>query len=309
MCTYNGEKYINEQLNSLINQTYKIFEVIIQDDASTDDTIAILKKFEDKLPLKIYINNENIGFNKNFEQAILKANGDLIALCDQDDVWENNKLQILIEEIGDNTLIYSNSLLVDSQLNSLNKTLEDRLKINFISSNSAVNFLFNNCVSAHSMVFKKELLKYIKIPDNFYFDEYIAAVAASLKGVKYIDKNLVLYRQHDSNALKKDKSTENFFEKTIKRSKLNKKLFNNNSQLLKIKEILNLDIICKQDIQMLKSLKEFYENYENRFFSIKMFIFLFKNKHQIFTMIKGNKTLKCFRKSFGYKFDKLVSFK
>lgn len=90
---------------------------------------------------------------------------------------------------------------------------------------------------------------------------------------------------------------------------MNKKLFNNNSQLLKIKEILNLDIICKQDIQMLKSLKEFYENYENRFFSIKMFIFLFKNKHQIFTMIKGNKTLKCFRKSFGYKFDKLVSFK
>lgn len=64
MCTYNGEKYINEQLNSLINQTYKIFEVIIQDDASTDDTIAILKKFEDKLPLKIYINNENIGFNR-----------------------------------------------------------------------------------------------------------------------------------------------------------------------------------------------------------------------------------------------------
>lgn len=213
MCTYNGEKYINEQLNSLINQTYKIFEVIIQDDASTDDTIAILKKFEDKLPLKIYINNENIGFNKNFEQAILKANGDLIALCDQDDVWENNKLQILIEEIGDNTLIYSNSLLVDSQLNSLNKTLEDRLKINFISSNSAVNFLFNNCVSAHSMVFKKELLKYIKIPDNFYFDEYIAAVAASLKGVKYIDKNLVLYRQHDSNALKKIRVLKIFLKK------------------------------------------------------------------------------------------------
>ena len=309
MCTYNGEKYIKQQLNSLVNQTYKIFEVIVQDDCSKDNTIKIVKEFENNLPLKIYINKENIGFNKNFEEAILKSNGDFIALCDQDDVWENNKLQILIEEIGDSTLIYSNSLLVDSQLNSLNKTLKDRLKIDFISSFSAVNFLFNNCVSAHSMLFKKELLEYVRIPENFYFDEYIAAVAASLNGVKYIDKNLVLYRQHDSNALKKDDSDVKFLEKTIKRSKLNKKLFNNNKQLLKIKEILKLEIICEKDKQILKKLKEFYEDYENRFFSIKMFVFLFKNKQHIFTMIKGNKISKCFTKSFGYKFYKLVAFK
>ena len=201
LCTYNGEKYLEEQLNSIINQTYKNLEIIISDDCSTDNTISILEKYKHLNNFHIFLNKENLGFNKNFELAISRANGYYIALCDQDDAWDLNKIDILVSSIEEESLVYANSMLVDENLISLNKTLEDKLKVNFISSNSMLNFIFGNCVSAHAILFKKEIVDFLNFPRNIYFDQYIAMVCASKNGVKYINKNLVLYRQHSNNTL------------------------------------------------------------------------------------------------------------
>lgn len=100
MCTYNGEKYLRQQLDSILAQTYPIQELIVQDDCSTDTTLAILQEYEAKVPfMKVIENTHNLGFNLNFKTACMRATSDLIAISDQDDVWmpekSRNKCRLL----------------------------------------------------------------------------------------------------------------------------------------------------------------------------------------------------------------------
>lgn len=100
MCTYNGEKYLRQQLDSILAQTYPIQELIVQDDCSTDTTLAILQEYEAKVPfMQVIENTHNLGFNLNFKTACMRATTDLIAISDQDDVWmpekSRNKCRLL----------------------------------------------------------------------------------------------------------------------------------------------------------------------------------------------------------------------
>jgi len=88
MATYNGEKYLREQLDSILGQTYAPFEIIIQDDGSTDGTVDIAKEYVQKYGfIKLYVNEHNLGFNQNFKSVAMKATGDYVAISDQDDIW------------------------------------------------------------------------------------------------------------------------------------------------------------------------------------------------------------------------------
>jgi len=109
LCTYNGDTYISSQLDTIINQTYGNIEIIVVDDGSTDNTLPILKHYEETGKIKLYRNNTNLGFIKNFEKAISLCTGDYIALSDQDDLWELNKIELLVNTIGENMLIFSDS--------------------------------------------------------------------------------------------------------------------------------------------------------------------------------------------------------
>ena len=114
MCTYNGEKYLRGQLDSIIGQTYKNLEIIIVDDGSKDATMHILNTYASiDNRIKIFQNEKNLGFVQNFSKAISLCNGDFIALADQDDIWKKNKIEVFINEIGENTLIYSDAQLMD----------------------------------------------------------------------------------------------------------------------------------------------------------------------------------------------------
>ena len=101
MCTYNGAKYLREQLDSIISQTYPIYELIVQDDCSTDETVAIIKEYMEKYSfIKLYVNEHNLGFNLNFKSVCMKATGDFVALSDQDDVWFPDKIQKQVNMIA-----------------------------------------------------------------------------------------------------------------------------------------------------------------------------------------------------------------
>ncbi len=105
MATYNGEKYIREQLDSILAQTYPIRELIIQDDCSTDSTPAICREYESKYPNVHFFENEsNLGFNKNFQTAAMRATSDFVALSDQDDVWFPQKIEKQVASIGDHDI-------------------------------------------------------------------------------------------------------------------------------------------------------------------------------------------------------------
>ncbi len=196
LCTYNGEKYLAEQLNSLVNQTYRNLEIVVVDDCSKDGTIAILKEYGLKHPnIKIYQNEYNLGYAKNFEKSILLCTGDFISLSDQDDVWDLEKIQLLVETIGTNDIIYHDSQFIDQEGNLMNLKISD--KMNMYEGNSPIPLLFYNCVSGHAIMFKRYLIaKFVPFPNSFYHDWWMAFVSTSYGSLKYYDKTLVKYRQH-----------------------------------------------------------------------------------------------------------------
>jgi glycosyltransferase involved in cell wall biosynthesis len=100
MCTYNGSRHLKSQLDSISAQTRLPSELVICDDASSDDTVPIIEQFAASVPFRVRldVNAQNLGSTKNFEKAIQKCKGDLIALSDQDDVWLPRKLEVLEAE-------------------------------------------------------------------------------------------------------------------------------------------------------------------------------------------------------------------
>ncbi|MNK26318.1 Chondroitin synthase [compost metagenome] len=221
LCTYNGSKYLHEQLTSILNQTYKNIEVVIVDDGSTDDTISMLKTFEKSYPqIKLYQNEKNLGFNKNFEKAIALTTGDYIAISDQDDIWELNKLELLLNHIGENWLIFSNSVFVDEQNNLLDKTL---LQQNFeLGKRDFRSLLFYNFVTGHTVLFKRTLTTYIlPIPNEGYYDWWMGFIALYHQKIAYLNKNLTRHRIHSSSVMNKEEQANSekqnearFLEKT-----------------------------------------------------------------------------------------------
>lgn len=276
MTTYNGEKYLREQIDSIINQTYKDIELIICDDRSTDNTQSILKEYEktDKR-IHVYINETNLGFKKNFEKAITLCNGDYIAFCDQDDVWENWKLQETLDAIGDNYLISTDSLLVDSQLNSLNRTFKQNLGIKKMCMDQT--FLLKNLIH-HSFIQGTTLLassdfikKYLPIPEDcIYHDLYFAVCAALNNRITYLDKTSLKYRQHENNIIGNKKKGKFSF---LKPAGYNKDKIQNKSKERLC--LINLEIQNTDDKELQSYLlesKRYYEELPNKsFYTVKYY--------------------------------------
>ena len=99
LCTFNGEKYLRPQLDSILSQSWTNLEVIISDDASTDGTVSIIKEYGRKDPrIRVFVNEVNSGYNKNFEKAFSHASSEHIAISDQDDIWESNKIECIMKQ-------------------------------------------------------------------------------------------------------------------------------------------------------------------------------------------------------------------
>lgn len=104
LCTYNGEKYLESQLNSILNQTVKVDEIVICDDVSSDTTMQIINEYKKRFPtiFNVIVNEKNIGYVKNFDKAITICTGDLILLSDQDDLWKRNKVETILNTAQSN---------------------------------------------------------------------------------------------------------------------------------------------------------------------------------------------------------------
>lgn len=170
MATYNGQKYIREQVDSILAQSFTDWELVVCDDCSTDKTVEILNEYAQKdSRIKVYKNEQNLGFKKNFEKAMNLCSCEYIALSDQDDVWTENHLQILLDNMGTKDLISGNAKLVDSELNDLGTDLFSTQKYEIIPDNKEDWFFFlmhGNIFQGAAMLFKKNLLnKALPIPD------------------------------------------------------------------------------------------------------------------------------------------------
>ncbi len=195
MCTYNGAKYIREQLDSIVNQTYPLYEIIIQDDGSTDDTIKIIEEYLVKYPyIRLNINKEKKGINGNFFSAMLLAKGEYIAISDQDDIWELDKIETQLNSIGENWL---------SSGFSRPFATGENIKVHFdsrIPNFTIERMMYVGMTPGHTLLIKRSLLD--KIPNldkwmNYYtYDKLIQIVAAAYEKVQFCDKVLVNNRRH-----------------------------------------------------------------------------------------------------------------
>ena len=201
MCTYNGERYLREQLDSLITQDYPNLEIQIVDDCSTDATFQILTEYSAKYPqVLIHQNERNLGFRRNFEKALSLCSGEYISLCDQDDIWFPQKVSALYNAIGDNQLAYAEVQLIDDDGTELDKGFPP---VNVLDDPSHMSLLLTNCVTGHACLIRRSLLeKALPIPDDVKMhDHWLAFVAASTGGIKLLHEKLSFYRQHVSNAV------------------------------------------------------------------------------------------------------------
>jgi glycosyltransferase involved in cell wall biosynthesis len=208
LATYNGEKYLREQLDSIYAQTYKLLEVVVTDDCSTDDTITILQEYQQKYRLKYFINDYVLGFVKNFERAISLCEGDYIALSDQDDVWLPRKIEILYNEmIACEISNPDKSIIVHHDVYIVDESLKNN-HIKFINCRGKVfglnNLLFGNPkVQGASSMFNRKLKEIcFPLPVNVpLHDLYISYVCACFGIRKFISEPLMLYRQHSNNQI------------------------------------------------------------------------------------------------------------
>lgn len=218
MTTYNGEKYLKEQIDSILAQTYTNFELIVCDDCSTDNTHSILEEYAEKdQRIKIYFNDSNLGFIKNFEQSLRFCTGDFVALADQDDVWTKNHLELLLSRIGEHDIACSNSIIVNKNLEPLNMDMKTSCHFTSVpNDNSDLFFYFlfgNNFVQGAASLIKRDfLLKCLPIPEFVIFhDHWFGINAAACNGIAYIEDSTLFYRQHGNNITQ---SANKVFQKT-----------------------------------------------------------------------------------------------
>ncbi len=205
MTTYNGTKYLREQLESIYSQTRLPDEVIAVDDGSIDGTLDLLKEFHEKKGLRFYINETRLGINLNFNRAISLCKGDYIAICDQDDVWFPEKLHELIEkmqEVENNepTLVVADLILANERLEPLrdyhSKLFPDSIAFSILG----------NARQGCCMFLNRALVNLaLPIPDSGYlhnnYDYYLSIVGTMCGGKHYLNKPLMYYRVHGGNAV------------------------------------------------------------------------------------------------------------
>jgi len=215
MATYNGSKYIQEQLNSILEQTYSNWNLIIRDDGSSDNTIEIIKKYIEKYPLKIKLiedNYKNIGITMNFSKLVEYSTSNYIMFCDQDDVWKKNKIEKTFSQmknlenkvnIAMPLLVFSDLTTVDNKLNIINESFWKSQKINPEISKNLYQVLAQNVVTGCTiMINKKSKEQFFPISTkNILHDHWLVVNICKYGKIAYINESLIYYRQHSTNKL------------------------------------------------------------------------------------------------------------
>ena len=255
LATYNGESFLEKQLKSLANLSYKNKEIIISDDYSTDDTMKIIEKFIKNFKgcNVIFVRNEGKkGLNANFTNAINHAKGEYIALCDQDDIWEPNKLELLLEHIDEFDVIHGKVIVIDDTDSYYPQPFmhiayeNDKTKYYHFA-----DYVNENFVLGCTTLIRKELIdKILPIPTNAIYHDWWIMINAILKGkgICYIDKKVINYRQHQTNTAKKTYNNPDWFEKKQLFDKLILETFPNMSEKDRLKVELDLNYSKIRDV-------------------------------------------------------------
>jgi glycosyltransferase involved in cell wall biosynthesis len=201
LATYQGERWLREQLDSLLAQTLPPLEIVAVDDASTDGTPGILEAYAAADPrIRVFRAPANLGYVRNFVRGLGLARGTFIAPCDQDDVWLPRKLEVLRERIGDRPAVYSDSELVGEDGQRLGRRMSEVKRQ--VDVDDPLAFAVGQGAPGHSMLVRRELVEAcLPFPEVLPHDYWMAFQASGRGGLGYVAEPLVLYRQHGGNAI------------------------------------------------------------------------------------------------------------
>lgn len=206
MCTYNGSKYIEEMLESFLNQTRQADEVVIHDDCSNDNTIILIQEFIARNGLaskgwKVCVNKKNLGFKRNFYETVREVSGDIVFLADQDDKWAVTKLEE-IEYImkNENVLAVNTAYCVIDAEGNIQKKIGSVEKLEKIKLE---NILLKNLSPGCTAAFKRKIIEeYLKDYQSILeHDWFMNIISANLEGLYYYSKELTFYRIHENNTI------------------------------------------------------------------------------------------------------------
>ncbi len=286
LATYNGEQFLAEQVDSLLQQTYPNIEIIAVDDRSSDNTVSILKHYAAaNSNMKVYENEVNLGFIKNFEKGCHLAKGDFIAFCDQDDTWHLSKIKKLAEAIGNYPMIYSDSMVCDEKLQPTGKKISDKTVCK--TYNSCLQYAVYARIYGHALFFRRSFFEQVTPFLNIIPHDWWLAYNATLHGgFTFLPEVLVNYRQHSSNLfgiiggmknIKTDaakKEEKRALEKERKRNQSEEKRRENEKIRTRIKTFYNL---CpdkfEKEKKVLYGLVKSYESFSLQNNCRRMFIF------------------------------------
>lgn len=198
MATYNGSKYLTEQLNSFTAQVLPPDELVVCDDGSSDDTLQLLEAFRQRAPFEVHIsrNDQNLGYKRNFAKAISLCSGDVVFLSDQDDAWFPEKIQLMAGFMAAHPRVFvlqSDMLLADEQLRSSGRTQLQNIR--------AMGYSDERFVTGCGTAIRKNWFNFcLPIPDEAPgHDGWIHRLAVALRVRSVIDKPLQHYRRHGNN--------------------------------------------------------------------------------------------------------------
>lgn len=216
MATYNGEKYIREQIESILPQLGENDELIISDDNSTDNTIKIIEDLNDSR-IKIHFNKGEKGYVPNFENAIKNSSGDIIFFSDQDDKWLPNKVTKFLERLKDNDLVVSDAIVINEYGEVIEKSLFKVVNTKKGLWNNWIKNRYYGCCMAIRREVLKRVLPFPKRYSICSHDRWIPLVCEFYYKVDLIYEPLIIYRRHGKNVSCFKKSKNSFFKKVMLR--------------------------------------------------------------------------------------------
>lgn len=274
MATYNGEKYISEQIESLLMQDYSNFEIIISDCGSTDSTIEIIKDYiSNNHDLIRIFRNEKSKYNDSISNCIEKSRGEYIALCNQDDIWLNNKLSRLLERIDEFDIIHSSVSIIDKDENfDIFSKYYWELEEDKTNLFQLENYIFKEPIlGCTSLIRKDSILAAIPIKEEVMFHDCWFAMHCIKygKGIVFLDEQLVKYRLNKNQFSRLEYYKNDFYDEKLRYDKYLLNKWNNDLNSKEITYIQN-DINKCNIYNLLKKytplkLDDFIINNSNKF--------------------------------------------
>lgn len=235
MATYNGEKYIREQLDSIISQTFEDWVLIIHDDGSTDSTVEILLEYKNKYKEKIVLIEDGIilgGAKSNFAHLMSFSDSQYIMFCDQDDIWLENRIELFYAKMLESEnifhdepiVIFSDLVVVDEHLNVISNSMVESQKLNPIIAQTSDSLKCQNVITGCAMMFnKKALTLSLPIPKSALMHDWWIGLVTSKYGKNiFLNQPTILYRQHANNQVGFKKLNAHYIFKVV----FSKKIYN-----------------------------------------------------------------------------------